>query len=108
MGMNGAVCNWDRGAPRDAAPPTPAGIRVRTTAVRLDERSPGVQLRKSDLLCQPPVNLTMPSKSVFKPNSRHPVRMSSLASCMPELNRCQREGDFLCTPASHARGACLA
>ncbi len=24
----------DRGAPRDAAPPTPPGIRVRTTAVR--------------------------------------------------------------------------
>ena len=40
--------NRDRGAPRDAAPPTPPGIRVRTTAVRLDERSPRVQSRKSE------------------------------------------------------------
>jgi hypothetical protein len=28
------IGNRDRGAPRDAAPPTPPGIRVRTTAVR--------------------------------------------------------------------------
>ena len=29
----------DRGTPRDVAPPTPPGIRVRTTAVRPVERS---------------------------------------------------------------------
>ena len=29
-----ATVNRDRGAPRDATPPTPPGIRVRTTAVR--------------------------------------------------------------------------
>ena len=27
--------DWDRGTPRDATPPPPPGIRVRTTAVRL-------------------------------------------------------------------------
>jgi hypothetical protein len=29
----------DRGTPRDATPPTPPGIRVRTTAVRRIKRS---------------------------------------------------------------------
>src|SRR5690349_11008102 len=32
--------NRDRGAPHDAAPPTPPGIRVRTTAVRRIKRPP--------------------------------------------------------------------
>jgi hypothetical protein len=29
------IADWDRGTPRDATPPPPPGIRVRTTAVRL-------------------------------------------------------------------------
>src|SRR6516162_7119588 len=29
------LADWDRGTPRDATPPSPPGIRVRTTAVRL-------------------------------------------------------------------------
>jgi CRISP-associated protein Cas1 len=33
-GIEGAQVNRDRGASRDATPPTPPGIRVRTTAVR--------------------------------------------------------------------------
>jgi hypothetical protein len=37
VGMAGAL-NRDRGAPRGAAPPTPPGIRVRTTAVRRIKR----------------------------------------------------------------------
>jgi transposase len=35
-----ATVNRDRGTPRDAAPPTPPGIRVRTTAVRRIKRPP--------------------------------------------------------------------
>ena len=31
----GCAVDWDRGTPRDATPPPPPGIRVRTTAVRL-------------------------------------------------------------------------
>ena len=40
----GAV-NRDRGAPRDATPPTPPGIRVRTTAVRRIKRPPAYPWR---------------------------------------------------------------
>jgi hypothetical protein len=35
IGRNEVQIDWDRGTPRDATPPTPPGIRVRTTAVRL-------------------------------------------------------------------------
>jgi hypothetical protein len=35
-----AAVNRDRGASRDATPPTPPGIRVRTTAVRRIKRPP--------------------------------------------------------------------
>jgi hypothetical protein len=34
------LANRDRGAPHDATPPTPPGIRVRTTAVRRIKRPP--------------------------------------------------------------------
>jgi hypothetical protein len=35
LGRGPAHVDWDRGTPRGAAPPTPPGIQVRTTAVRL-------------------------------------------------------------------------
>ena len=38
----------DRGAPRGAAPPTPPGRRVRTTAVRPVERSGPLEIRQSE------------------------------------------------------------
>src|SRR5262245_36686840 len=38
----------DRGTPRDVAPPTPPGIRVRTTAVRPVQRSRGFEIRQSE------------------------------------------------------------
>ena len=38
----------DRGTPRDATPPTPPGIRVRTTAVRPVERSRQLEIRQAE------------------------------------------------------------
>ena len=38
----------DRGTPRDVAPPTPPGIRVRTTAVRPVKRSRCLEIRQAE------------------------------------------------------------
>ena len=47
-----AGVNRDRGAPRSATPPTPPGIRVRTTAVRRIKRLPPAPGRATPCLGQ--------------------------------------------------------
>src|SRR5438034_1099496 len=44
---DGMDADRDRGTPRDVAPPTPPGIRVRTTAVRPVEPSRWFEIRKA-------------------------------------------------------------
>jgi hypothetical protein len=65
----------DRGTPRDVTPPTPPGIRVRTTAVRPVERSRPLKIGQPER-----VEVGAGERPAKRRSKRHPPR-SAIAAC---------------------------
>jgi hypothetical protein len=87
---NGRRPDGDRGEPRGSSPPTPPGIRVRTTAVRSSSAVGGVTRRSPGFgyLASPGVIRSLPDRHPRRhpdPPSGRPVATGLSAACHPRV-----------------------